>query len=386
MNRSTERILTTHTGSLARPPELMGMLAARIEGRSIDEAAFRDEVRSAVRTAVRRQREAGIDLVSDGEMGKPGFANYVMERMTGFGGEASRGTFRPSDVMAFPEMAERLFAGRPVTRTHLPANDGPIAYTDAGRAELAADLEAFGEALAGAPASTAFLPAASPGCVVQIMPTSHYANRRDYLLALGEALRAEYRAIVDAGYTLQVDCPDLAMGRHVEFGDRPLGEFMANLELHLEALNHGLEGIDPERVRVHVCWGNYAGPHHRDVALADILDVVYRVHANGISIEAANPRHEHEWEVFTERPLPPGKYLIPGVIDSCTNYIEHPELVAQRIVRYAKVVGRENVIAGTDCGFSTFAGQSAVVPDIAYAKLASLAEGARRASEELWPT
>jgi 5-methyltetrahydropteroyltriglutamate--homocysteine methyltransferase len=229
------------------------------------------------------------------------------------------------------------------------------------------------------------MPAASPGCVVQIMPTTHYGSRREYLFALADALRAEYRAIVEAGYALQVDCPDLAMGRHVEFGDRPLGEFMANLELHVEALNHGLEGIDPERVRVHVCWGNYAGPHHHDVALRDILDVVYRVNANGISVEAANPRHEHEWEVFAELPPPPGKYVIPGVIDSCTNYIEHPELVAQRIVRYANLLGRENVIAGTDCGFSTFAGSSVVVPDVAYAKLASLAEGARLASRELWP-
>jgi 5-methyltetrahydropteroyltriglutamate--homocysteine methyltransferase len=382
MKRSTERILTTHTGSLARPPELLRMLTDRAEGRPADEAEFREQVRSAVREAVRRQAEAGIDVVSDGEMGKAGFANYVMDRMSGFGGEDSAGLFRPRDLLDFPEMGRRLFGSQPSTRARRPANDGAIAYV--GGSELAGDLEAFAAALEGVPVAGAFLPAASPGCVVQIMTSTHYGSRREYLFALADALRVEYLAIVEAGYTLQVDCPDLAMGRHVEFGERPLAEFMANLELHVEALNRGLEGIDPERVRVHVCWGNYAGPHHHDVALRDILAVIYRVNADGISVEAANPRHEHEWTVFAEQPPPPGKYVIPGVIDSCTNYIEHPQLVAQRIIRYAQVLGRENVIAGTDCGFSTFAGSSAVDPDVAYAKLASLAEGARIASRELW--
>jgi len=322
---------------------------------------------------VERQVVAGIDAVSDGEMGKPGFANYVMGRMTGFGGEDTATFFRPRDLADFPEMFGRVYPGRPGARTRR-VNDGAIEYV--GGEELAADLAEFGVALAEAAGTgtTAFLPAASPGCVVQIMASTHYGSRREYLFALADALRTEYRAIVEAGYTLQVDCPDLAMGRHVEFGDRPLEEFKANVELHVEALNHGLEGIDPERVRVHVCWGNYAGPHHHDVALSDILDAIYEVRASGISIEAANPRHEHEWEVFAEKPLPEGKYLIPGVVDSCTNYIEHPVLVAQRIERFARVVGREKVVAGTDCGFSTFAGVSAVVPDIAWAKLAVLAE------------
>jgi 5-methyltetrahydropteroyltriglutamate--homocysteine methyltransferase len=382
MKRSTDRILTTHTGSLARPQVLLDLLSARAEGRAVDEAEFRSRVRIAIRDAVRRQVEAGIDVVSDGEMGKAGFANYVMDRMTGFRGGDSALQFRPRDVVDFPEMGRRLFGTQPATRTRRPSNDGAIAYV--GGSELAGDLSAFGAALEDVTVAEAFVPAASPGCVVQIMPSTHYGSRREYLFALAEALRTEYLAVVDAGYTLQVDCPDLAMGRHVEFGDRPLDEFTANLELHVEALNHGLAGIDPERVRVHVCWGNYAGPHHHDVALRDILGVIYRVNANGISVEAANPRHEHEWTVFAEQPLPPGKYVIPGVIDSCTNYIEHPDLVAQRIRRFARVVGRENVIAGTDCGFATFAGFSAVVPDIAYAKLASLAEGARIASRELW--
>jgi len=381
--RSTERILTTHTGSLPRPPELLRLLNERAEGQPVDEAEFRSQVASAIGGAVRRQVAAGIDVVSDGEMGKAGFANYVMDRMTGFGGADSTRLFQPRDLVDFPSLRDRLFGTQPSTRTRRLANDAAIAYV--GGDELAGDLAAFGAALSGAGAAGAFMPAASPGCVVQIMPTTHYGSRREYLFALAEALRAEYLAIVEAGYLLQVDCPDLAMGRHVEFGDRPLAEFRANLELHVEALNHGLEGIDPERVRVHVCWGNYAGPHHRDVALGDILDVIYEVRANGISVEAANPRHEHEWTVFAEQPLPPGKYVIPGVIDSCTNYIEHPDVVAQRIERYAKAVGRENVIAGTDCGFSTFAGTSAVDPEVAYAKLASLAEGAKIASRQLWP-
>jgi 5-methyltetrahydropteroyltriglutamate--homocysteine methyltransferase len=217
-----------------------------------------------------------------------------------------------------------------------------------------------------------------------LMGTTHFETRRDFLFALADALRDEYRTIVERGFLLQVDCPDLGLGRHLEFADAPLSEFRANVALHVEALNRALAGIDPDRVRVHVCWGNYPGPHHHDVALRDILDIVYQIDANGLSIEGANPRHEHEWVVFKELPLPEEKVLIPGVIDSCSNCIEHPEVVAQRIERYAGVVGRERVIAGTDCGFGTMAGRSAVEPDVAYAKLVSLAEGARRASAILW--
>jgi 5-methyltetrahydropteroyltriglutamate--homocysteine methyltransferase len=313
-------------------------------------------------------------------MGKVGFANYVQDRMTGFGGDSK--PFLPRDVTDFPALAERIYGGDRVLRMRRPANDAEIRYV--GQDQLRSDLANFKAALAGVEVTGAFMPAASPGCVVQIMPTTHYDSRRDYLFALAEALRVEYRAIVEAGYIVQVDCPDLAMMRHVELADASLEEFRSLVALHVEALNHGLEGIEPDDVRVHVCWGNYAGPHHRDVALRDILDVIYKVRAAGISIEAANPRHEHEWAVFRDMPLPAGRYLIPGVIDSVSNCIEHPELVAQRLVRFAEVVGRENVMAGTDCGFSTFAGWSAVLPDIAYAKLASLTEGARLASAELW--
>ena len=382
MKRSTDRILTTHTGSLPRPPELLELFSERMDGREVDAALLRERASAAVADAVRRQVEAGIDVVSDGEMGKIGFANYVQDRMTGFGGEVSSRSFA-RDVGDFPDFGARMAAGnQSAMRMPRPSNDAEITYV--GHEQLEGDLAAMRAAMSTVQAEEAFLPAASPGCVVQVMPSTHYPDRRAYLYGLADALRVEYRAIVDAGFTLQVDCPDLAMGRHWEFADATLEEFRKNLALHIEALNHGLEGVDPEHVRVHVCWGNYPGPHHRDVALRDILDLIYEVRANGISIEGANPRHEHEWTVFADMPLPEGRYLIPGVIDSCTNYVEHPELVAQRIVRFAQVVGRENVVAGTDCGFGTFAGFGAVVPGIAYAKLASLGEGARIASRELW--
>jgi 5-methyltetrahydropteroyltriglutamate--homocysteine methyltransferase len=264
----------------------------------------------------------------------------------------------------------------------MPANDGPIAYV--GWDQLAADLDTLSVETTAQPVAEAFLPAVSPGCVAMLMGTTYFDDWEAYLFALAEALREEYGAIVDRGFVLQVDCPDLALGRHVAFADQPLNAFRAAAERHVAALNHALAGIDPDRVRIHVCWGNYPGPHHHDVPLAEILDIVYRVNASGLSIEGANARHEHEWIVFEQQPLPDGKILIPGVIDTCTNCIEHPETVAQRIERYARVVGRERVIAGTDCGFGTMAGRSAVAPEVAYAKLACLAEGARLASSRLW--
>jgi 5-methyltetrahydropteroyltriglutamate--homocysteine methyltransferase len=264
----------------------------------------------------------------------------------------------------------------------MPTNDGPIAYI--GWDRLAADLDAMSAEVENQSVGEAFLPAVSPGCVAMLMGTTHYQSRRDFLYALADALRGEYRAIVSRGFVLQVDCPDLALGRHLEFPDVSISEFRTEIELHVDVLNYALEGIDPDRVRIHVCWGNYPGPHHHDVPLAEILEIVYQVNANGLSIEGANPRHEHEWAVFAEIPLPADKVLIPGVIDTCTNCIEHPETVAQRIERYVRVVGRERVIASTDCGFGTMAGRSAVVPEVAYAKLASLAEGARLASSRLW--
>ena len=382
MRRSGERILTTHTGSLPRPPDLVPALHGGGPG-AVDGDA-RGRVRAAMREAVAKQVAAGIDVVSDGEMGKPGFAHYVADRLTGFRETPAARPFAPRDLVEYPEVARRLFvgpAGEELPRPAMPTNDGPIAYV--GEDHLRAELDDFAAALEGRPVAEAFVPAVSPGCVAMLMGTTFYPSRRDYLHALADALRTEYRTIVDRGFVLQVDCPDLALGRHLEFADLSIATFRAVAELHVDALNRALTGIDPERVRVHVCWGNYPGPHHHDVALRDILDLVYRVNANGLSVEGANPRHEHEWAVFEEFPLPAGKVLNPGVIDTCTNYIEHPEAVAQRIVRYARVVGRENVIAGTDCGFGTMAGRSAVAPEVAYAKLASLAEGARLATAAL---
>jgi 5-methyltetrahydropteroyltriglutamate--homocysteine methyltransferase len=383
MKRSEDRILTTHTGSLPRPPDLLALLVDPERGNG-NEGERRERVCAAVHDAVRRQIAAGIDVVSDGEMSKPGFAHYVKDRLAGFQGEATPQPFAPRDLRDFPDVARALFMvdGKELPRPPMPSNDGPIAYV--GWDQLTADVDALEAEIAGAPVAEAFLPAVSPGSVAMLMGSTHYADQRAYLFALAEALGEEYRAIVARGFVLQVDCPDLALGRHVAFADKSLADFRANAELHVAALNLALRGIDPERVRAHVCWGNYPGPHHHDVALRDILDIVYQISASGLSLEGANPRHEHEWTVFQAMPLPADKVLIPGVIDTCTNCIEHPETVAQRIARYAHVVGRERVIAGTDCGFSTMAGRSAVAPDVAYAKLASLAAGARLASARLW--
>jgi 5-methyltetrahydropteroyltriglutamate--homocysteine methyltransferase len=383
VKRSGERILTTHTGSLPRPPDLAAALLGS-DGSLSDGEHLRERARAAVHEVVQRQVAAGIDVVSDGEMGKPGFAHYVKDRLSGFQGSAAPRPFAPRDLLDFPEVAQHLFVseGKELPRPSMPTNDGPITYI--GWDRLAADLDALTAEVEDGSVEEAFLPAVSPGTVAMLMGTTHYHSRRHFMVALADALREEYRAIVERGFVLQVDCPDLALGRHLEFPDLPISEFRTEIELHVEVLNHALKGIDPERVRIHVCWGNYPGPHHHDVPLAEILDIVYQVKASGLSIEGSNPRHEHEWAVFAELPLPSDKVLIPGVIDTCTNSIEHPETVAQRIERYARVVGRERVIAGTDCGFGTMAGRSAVVPDIAYSKLASLAEGARRASARLW--
>jgi 5-methyltetrahydropteroyltriglutamate--homocysteine methyltransferase len=378
MQRSTERILTTHTGSLPRPDDLTEMLYDVAEGQAVDQAALAARVRDAVAEVVQKQVEAGVDVPSDGEMSKAGFANYVAQRLTGFGGEPRQ--FGARDVLEYPEVRLLTGTARAVGRT--PGCNGPIAYRD--QTAVQTDVANFRAALDGLPVEEAFLPAASPGCVVQITGNTYYPGRKEYLYALADAMREEYQAIVDAGFVVQVDCPDFAMGRHVEFADASIEDYRRNLALHVEALNHATAGLPEDRVRVHLCWGNYAGTHHHDVALRDILDIVLQARGQALSLEAANPRHAHEWQVFEDVRLPDGKILIPGVIDTSTNYIEHPELVAQRIVRFADLVGRENVIASTDCGFGTFAGFSPVAPRVAYAKLATLAQGARLASQQLW--
>jgi 5-methyltetrahydropteroyltriglutamate--homocysteine methyltransferase len=359
------------------------MMFAREDGVPVDPAALAARVRSAVAEVVGRQVEAGVDVVDDGELSKPSYATYVKDRLAGFGGTSQ--VFQYRDLVDFPELARRVFGDPGRSRRRTPACDGPIAVRDS-RA-VVADVENLkaGLASSGRTVPEAFLTAASPGVISLFFRNDHYPSHEAYLAAIAEAMRHEYEAVVQAGFVLQVDCPDLAMGRHIQFADLSLAEFRRMARLHVEALDHALAGIPSDRVRMHLCWGNYEGPHHYDVPLKDVIDIALAARPAGLSFEAANPRHAHEWQLFEQVRLPEGKVLIPGVLESKTNYIEHPELVAQRIGRYARLVGRENVIAGTDCGYGTWVGQAAVDPDVVWAKLRSLAEGARLASREFWP-
>ena len=378
MQRSTDRVLTTHTGSLPRPPELLQMLYARERG-SQDQADFEGTLSQAVADVVRRQAEAGIDVLNDGEMGKIGYSTYVKDRLTGFEGEGA--AIGLGDLVDFPAFAQRMFSevGEERSFLQMPACSGPIAVKD--REQLRRDIENLRAARQGVEARDVFMTAASPGVIALFFANQHYPTREAYLAAIADAMREEYEAIVQAGFVLQLDCPDLAMGRHIQFNDATLEEFRRQATLNVEALNHATQRIDPDRMRMHLCWGNYEGPHHRDVELNDIVDIVLSARPNGVSLEACNPRHEHEWAVFEDVKLPDGKVLIPGVIDSTNNYVEHPELVAQRLRRYVQLVGQESVMAGSDCGFGTFAGFSTVDPAITWAKFQAMAEGARRASK-----
>jgi 5-methyltetrahydropteroyltriglutamate--homocysteine methyltransferase len=382
MKRSIDRILTTHTGSLPRPDRLVELMFEKEEGRPVDRALLERRVSESVSEIVARQADIGISVVSDGEMSKPSYATYVTERLTGFGGKSQRPKL--SDILEFPNVASHYFNDPGVQRLNMnrPACNAPVKAK--GRVEFEADIANFKQAIAAVEVEDAFMTAASPGVVSMFLGNTFYKTEEEFLWAVAEAMKPEYRAIIDAGFVLQLDCPDLAMTRHREFADRPLGDFREYLQRHIEVLNGAIADLPPERVRVHLCWGNYPGPHHRDVPLREIIDLILTVRAHGLVFEAANSRHEHEWKVFENMKLPEGKVLIPGVIESMSNRIEHPELVAQRIVRFANVVGRENVIAGSDCGFGTFVGVALVEPEIAWAKLGSLVEGARLASAELW--
>ena len=380
MKRSTERFLTTHTGSLPRPDDLVRAMFAKEEGVPVDAAALKSRIRSAVAAIVEKQVEAGIDIVNDGEMSKPSYATYVKDRLHGFGGESRPLVYQ--DLVGFPEFARRVFGDPGRARRRTPGCNGPISVRDAEAAET--DVANLSMALGRVNAEEAFLSAASPGVVSLFFHNGHYPSEEAYLYAIAEAMRQEYETVAEAGLILQVDCPDLAMGRHIQFAQLSLAQFRNKAQLHIEALNHALQNIPADRLRLHLCWGNYEGPHHCDVPLGDIIETVLLAKPSGLSFEAANPRHAHEWKVFEQVKLPDGKVLIPGVIESKTNFIEHPELIAQRIARYADLVGRENVIAGSDCGYGTWVGQAAVDPAIVWAKLASLAEGARLASRQFW--
>ena len=380
MQRSTERFLTTHTGSLPRPDDLIRMMYAKEEGVPVDKQALAARVRSAVAEVVKKQADAGIDLINDGELSKPSYATYIKDRLNGFGGTGN--TFVYQDLAEYPKLAQRVFGDPGRSRRKTPACNAPITVRDAQAARDDADnLKA---ALAQTKAAGGFMSAASPGVVSLFFRNDHYKDFETYIYAIADAMRDEYETVTKAGFVLQIDCPDLGMGRHIQYADLDLKEFRKRIGLHIEAFNHATQNIPPEQLRMHLCWGNYEGPHHRDVALADIVDIVFKARASAISLEAANPRHNHEWAVFETVKLPAGKVLIPGVIESKSNFVEHPELIAQRIGRYAKLVGRENVIAGSDCGYGTWVGHAAVDPDVGFAKFKAMAEGARLASKQFW--
>ena len=380
MQRSTDRFLTTHTGSLPRPDDLIRMMYAKEEGVPVDAAALDTRVRSAVAEVVKKQADAGVDLINDGELSKPSYATYVKDRLNGFGGTGN--TFVYQDLAAFPRLEKRVFGDPGRSRRKTPACNAPISVRDAHAAEV--DADNLKSALTRVKSHGGFMSAASPGVVSLFFRNDHYKDFETYIYAIADAMRPEYETVVKAGFVLQIDCPDLGMGRHIQYADLNLAEFRKRAQLHIEALNHALKGLPPEQLRIHLCWGNYEGPHHFDVPLADIVDIVFTARPSAISLEAANPRHAHEYTLFERVKLPDGKVLIPGVIESKSNFIEHPELIAQRIGRYAKLVGRENVIAGSDCGYGTWVGQAAVDPDVVFAKLAAMAEGARIASKQFW--
>jgi 5-methyltetrahydropteroyltriglutamate--homocysteine methyltransferase len=379
MPRSTDRIVTTHAGSLPRPDDVVEMIWGGIEGKPPDQQALEARLDEAVADVVRQQREAGVDVVSDGELSKPGFSNYINDRFTGFEGRAE---FQADDVADFPNLAMRLFATPAMA--HLVFANCVDEVTVKDPDAVHRDIDRLKRALGDIPPSEAFMGAISPGQVAFNFPDQHYGSHEKYLDALAQALRHEYKAITDAGFSLQIDSPDLAMAAHCRSVGSSIQSWDTHLPMAIEALNAALDGIPEEQVRLHVCWGNYAGPHHKDVPLRDIVGEVFKANAGTYYVEGANPRHEHEWEVFKEVSLPEGKDLILGVIDVKVNAVEHPRLVAQRLVRLAEVVGRENVVAGTDCGFDTFIRFSQVDPDVVWLKLQALSEGAAMASDELW--
>ena len=380
MKRSSDRFLTTHTGSLPRPDDLVRTMYAREEGVPVDPSALDARIAAAVTEVVGKQVQAGIDVVNDGEMSKPSYATYIKDRLSGFGGTGN--TFVYQDLADFPRLEKRVFGDPGRSRRKTPACNAAIGVRDATAAEI--DVAHLQAALAGVAAADGFLTAASPGVVSLFFRDEHYGSEEAYLDAIAEAMRVEYEAIARAGLVLQIDCPDLGMGRHIQHADLSLPEWRKKAALHVEVLNHALRNIAPTQLRMHLCWGNYEGPHHCDVPLADVIDIVFRARPSAIALEAANPRHAHEWQLFESVKLPEGKMLIPGVIESKSNFVEHPELVAQRISRYANLVGRENVMAGSDCGYGSWVGQAAVDPVVVWAKVAAMAEGARIASARFW--
>jgi len=380
MKLSTDRILTTHVGSLPRPQEVVDLLFAQDRGEAIDEEKFNETMRRAVADAVNHQSEVGVDIASDGEMSKISYATYIRHRLTGFEGDSARPT--PQDLDDFPEYRDRLVKAGHSATYRRPVCKGAVKVKSLKAVEQ--DIAHMKEAMSKAKVVEGFMNAVSPGTIAVFQPNEHYPSHETYLEALANAMREEYEMIVKSGLLLQLDCPDLAMGRHTRFKNLSDDEFLRYAALQVEALNHALANVPADRVRMHICWGNYEGSHVHDMDCAKIFPIVIKAKPQALLIEGANPRHEHEWESWTRIKLPADKVLIPGVVASSSNYVEHPEVVAQRLLRYANVVGRERVIAGTDCGFGTFAGFGPVFPAFCWMKLRSLAEGARIASKKLW--
>ncbi|HWE74404.1 MAG TPA: cobalamin-independent methionine synthase II family protein [Stellaceae bacterium] len=378
--KRNDRILTTHTGSLPRPKALAEMLVAKDQGQAYDPAALTAAVRAAVLDIVRRQVETGIDIVDDGEMSKPGYSTYIADRLTGFSGHAPRKP--PLDTAGYPEFNAAMV--RMTGPQNLRRSTCTAAVSLRDRAPMEADIANLHEAADVSGADEMFMTSASPGLVTAFQPNNFYASHEDYLEAIATAMQPEYEAIYNAGFALQLDCPDLAMARHTGFQDLGEEEFLKRAAHHVAVLNHAVRNIPADRMRLHICWGNYEGPHDHDIPLAKVAPILLKAKPAALVIEAANPRHEHEWSLWRTQKLPDDKKLIAGVIDTSTNYVEHPELIAQRIERLAEIVGRERVIAGTDCGFGTFAGYGKIDPSIAFKKLAAMVEGAELATKRLW--
>jgi 5-methyltetrahydropteroyltriglutamate--homocysteine methyltransferase len=373
-----DSIRTTHAGSLPRPDDVADMIWARLDGRDVDAGALESRIDDAVEEVVAKQREIGLDVISDGEMSKTGFSTYVNERFSGFGG---RSEFQADDVADFPELAMRLFNTPSMAHVVFSNCVGPVELSD--KKAVHGDIARLKRAVGEADPSTAFMGAISPGQIAFNYPDQHYGSHETYLAALADALSYEYRAIADAGFMLQIDSPDMAMAAHCRSVGSSVGDWHTHLPLAVEALNAALDGIPREQVRLHVCWGNYAGPHHKDVPLADIISDVLKVNAGTIYVEGGNPRHEHEWRVFGDVDLPDDTSVILGVVDVKSNHVEHPQVIADRLIRLGKVIGKERLLAGTDCGFDTFIRFSQVDPKVAWLKLTSLVEGAEMAAAEL---
>jgi len=380
MKTSQDRILTTHVGSLPRPPELKQLLVRKDQGEAYDQDELARLTHQAVLDIVRRQASVGVDVVNDGEMSKPGYSTYIADRLTGFAGhQPAKPRLDTRDHPNFAAAYERM-TGANVARRAVCV--GPIAWHE--REPLRQDLANLRTALDQTTVTEGFMTAASPGLVPVFQTNSYYPSHEAYVEAIAVAMQEEYEAIAEAGFVLQLDCPDLAMARHTSFQELSEEDFLKRAAFHVEVLNHALRNVPADRARIHICWGNYEGPHDHDIPFAKVAPILVKAKPQALVVEAANPRHAHEWNVWQETKLPDDKILVPGVLDTSTNYVEHPELVAERICRFADVVGRERVIAGSDCGFGTFAGYGKLDPDISFKKLAAMAQGAEIASKRLW--